>query len=646
MTLRIANTLLLALMLGASAPRRGDPKPFTASEFAALIARVSEEGGSFWNDNYVSNEASYLHPLGKLRELGIEGGVYLGVGPNQNLTYIAKLRPRYAFIIDIRRQNFLEHLLFKALFHFSRTRPEYLSMLLSRPLEGLDAPGSDAGIEEMVPYFHRADASPSLYRRNQARIRLFLTQASRLGLSDADLGVIEKIHRAFYIRGLSIKYDYIPVPTYGEFLLERDLDGKRQNFLNSSAEFRFIKRLHEENRIVPLVGDFAGSHALSELGRFLRERGEEVTVFYTSNVEQYLVRSDTWPRFLDNVAQLPLDDRAVFIRAYWSSSTPHPAGEPGYRFTQVLQWVKPFLRSVDPTRKLNTSNRDLGHDQAPLSSEQAQNVLDSIDVRVPLGHELLDAAAAHRRDPFEVPRAVCDQFVRLGVVGDLPVEERVDRAGIRQPQVAVADVLEDPTGYVPVVALPSSLDRGREMRPADVGDVLLGRRALLHLDESDAGDATRARESPDLRIVAENAPADRTHPVAAALARGRRGHEVGRLDLVGQEVRRPGLEQDTLRWVVPLAAAEALERARTLEIEHAVGVDLQVEEGDAGRHVFPRRAVVQDVLGARHQRDPPVDLALGQEDAVENVAAGLREPLTQSTSNPRYSKARANPAWM
>ena len=56
--------------------------PFTASQFAELIERISEEGGYFWNDNFVSNEASYLHPIAKLRELGIEGGVYLGVGPN------------------------------------------------------------------------------------------------------------------------------------------------------------------------------------------------------------------------------------------------------------------------------------------------------------------------------------------------------------------------------------------------------------------------------------------------------------------------------------------------------------------------------------------------------------------------------------
>ena len=45
----------------------------------------------------------------------MKGGVYVGVGPNQNFTYIAAIRPELAFIVDIRRQNLLEHLLFKVL---------------------------------------------------------------------------------------------------------------------------------------------------------------------------------------------------------------------------------------------------------------------------------------------------------------------------------------------------------------------------------------------------------------------------------------------------------------------------------------------------------------------------------------------------
>jgi hypothetical protein len=346
-------TCLLAILLLPVLPVfsiEGEATPFTASQFAAIIARISEDGGYFWNDNFVSNEASYLHPLRKLKELGIEGGVYLGVGPNQNFTYIAKLRPRYAFIIDIRRQNFLEHLFFKAIFHFSRNRSEYLSMLLSRPLRGAGAPGENCTVEDLWQYFRKGDPDAGLYRRNRARVRLFLKEACRVKLSEQDFAAIDKIQGAFYLRGLNIKYDYIPVPTYGEFLRERDLEGRQQNFLNSPGDFRYLKQLHEENRIIPVVGDFAGAHALREIGKFLKERDEKVQVFYTSNVEQYLVRSNNWKQFLDNVKELPLDDHAVFIRAYWSNNVPHPEGITGYRFTQILQWAKPFLKAFGDNR--------------------------------------------------------------------------------------------------------------------------------------------------------------------------------------------------------------------------------------------------------------------------------------------------------
>jgi hypothetical protein len=327
-----------------------DPPPLTASQFADLIYRISEEPGYFWNDNYVSNEASYLHPLRRMRELGIQGGAYLGVGPNQNFTYIAKVRPRYAFILDIRRQNFLEHLLFKALFHYARDRREYLSLLLSRPIADPDSSPTSYSVQELVRQFGSVDPDPALYHRTQARVRTFLEHACRLNLTEQDLHTIEKIHRAFYARGLSIKYDYIPVPTYGEFLVERDLDGRLQNFLNSGRDFRYLKRMQEENRIIPLIGDFAGTHALRELGLVLRERGETLNVFYTSNVEQYLVRNMVWSQFLKNVLELPLADNAVFIRAYWSNHISHPEGVAGYKFTQILQWAKPFLEAFKPDR--------------------------------------------------------------------------------------------------------------------------------------------------------------------------------------------------------------------------------------------------------------------------------------------------------
>ena len=147
--MRILLPLLAGLLLAASPA----PAQRTAADtsFAAVVARLSEPGGYFDTDNLISNEASYLHVMGELERRGIRGGVYLGVGPDQNFSYIARIRPAYAIIVDIRRDNLLEHLLFKALFELSRDRAEYLGLLLARPVPPRRSP--DAAIEQIVAHF-------------------------------------------------------------------------------------------------------------------------------------------------------------------------------------------------------------------------------------------------------------------------------------------------------------------------------------------------------------------------------------------------------------------------------------------------------------------------------------------------------------
>src|SRR2546426_12768429 len=120
----VANVLTLFLLTAAASRVAHASRDHKA--FAALSARLSEPGGYFDSDNLISNETSYLHVIGKLRELGVSGGVYVGVGPDQSFSYIAKIRPKMAIIIDIRKDNLLQHLLFKAMFGRSRSRIEYL----------------------------------------------------------------------------------------------------------------------------------------------------------------------------------------------------------------------------------------------------------------------------------------------------------------------------------------------------------------------------------------------------------------------------------------------------------------------------------------------------------------------------------------
>src|SRR6185295_19194679 len=104
------------------------------TSFAGIVARLSEPGGYFDSDNVITNEVSYLHVASQFTKAGVHGGAYMGVGPDQNFSYIALIRPKIAFLVDIRRDNLLEHLLFKSLFAMAHNRLEYLCLLFGKPV--------------------------------------------------------------------------------------------------------------------------------------------------------------------------------------------------------------------------------------------------------------------------------------------------------------------------------------------------------------------------------------------------------------------------------------------------------------------------------------------------------------------------------
>ena len=102
------------------------PETIPAAEFSRIVREFSEEDGFFRSDNFVSNETSYLHIVDKLRELEATGGAYVGVGPEQNFTYISALHPKMSFIVDVRRGNRDLHLMYKALFELSADRADFV----------------------------------------------------------------------------------------------------------------------------------------------------------------------------------------------------------------------------------------------------------------------------------------------------------------------------------------------------------------------------------------------------------------------------------------------------------------------------------------------------------------------------------------
>lgn len=340
----VARGILLAAVVAVVACRGPAAQQVQArSAFAQRIAELSEPGGFFDTDNLISNEASYLHAVSGLRALNVAGGAYLGVGPDQNFSYIAAVRPNIAFIIDLRRENMLLHLMFKALFEIADTRIEYLGLLFGAPVREDAAAWADAELEQLVAYVDSVGARQASI--DAARALVDSAVASfRIPLSDGDWTTIDRFHRTFVRAGLSLRFHTTGraprfyYPTYRELLLERDRTGRRENFLASADAFRYVKDLHERDLIIPVVGDLTGDHALRAIGRLLAEQGEYVSAFYVSNVEFYLFRSGSFPRFVDNVRALPWDERSVVIRSVFRGpfGFSHPQSVPGYYSTQLL----------------------------------------------------------------------------------------------------------------------------------------------------------------------------------------------------------------------------------------------------------------------------------------------------------------------
>jgi hypothetical protein len=330
---------------------RADAAPvhaLAAPEFADLIERLSEPGGYFPSDNLVSNETSYLHVLGALDDLAVRGGAYVGVGPDQNFSYIAHIRPSIAFIIDIRRDNLLHHLLFKALFENARNRLEYLSLMLGKPVPDDLLAWDDATIDEIVLHLDSTISTPEAYDDAHARLT---TSIRRYGypISDVDLGTFQGIHSVFYYDGLDIRYSnrargrYGRFPTWRTLMLQTDLEGERMSYLAHEERFQFVKDLQRRHLVVPVVGDLAGPHALAAIGHEVAERGMTITAFYASNVEQYLMRGPEFERFAATVAELPFDDRSVIIRSYFPRGWPIAQTMPGHFSTQLVERFETFV---------------------------------------------------------------------------------------------------------------------------------------------------------------------------------------------------------------------------------------------------------------------------------------------------------------
>ena len=326
------------------------PKQLSDRAYWKMVVDFSEPDGFFRSDNFISNETTFQEVIPELKKRVSQNGVYLGVGPDQNFTYIAALRPRMAFIVDIRRQNLILHLMYKAIIEMSDDRADFLSRLFSRPRPaGLD---KSIAAGPLLDAFSRAAPSDALFEKNLQDVLNRLVKRHGFALTADDRKSIDWVYRAFYSEGPDLRYSYPRqqvgarwFPNYAELMVTTDLSGQNHSYVANEDNFRVLRDFQRNNLLVPLVGDFGGDKALPAVSRYLREHGATANYFYTSNVEQYLFQTDAWQRYYGNVGMLPIDANSTFIRAYFNMGFRFPPGiiTPDLHSVQLLDPISSLL---------------------------------------------------------------------------------------------------------------------------------------------------------------------------------------------------------------------------------------------------------------------------------------------------------------
>ena len=324
------------------------PARLSDADYWKLATDISEPGGYFRiTDNYTSNEGEVGQLVATLRERGNTGGVYVGVGPEQNFSYIAATRPAMAFVIDIRRQAVMQHLMFKAMFELAKDRADFLSLLFAkaRP-QGLD---TTTPIQKMWEAYFAVVTDRDMAATIRTRVVKHLTETHKFTFTADEQAQLDSVLAAFVQFGPGISTrGTTNAGGGGNALTFADLTGwsvdgmgRPQSFMSTEENFQIVKALHDKNLIVAVSGDFGGPKALREIGAYIRAHGSTLSAFYVSNVEQYLFMDGKQQAFFDNVASMPLTDTSVFIRPYVMRR---------FGAAPALCGIRGFLKSVQAGR--------------------------------------------------------------------------------------------------------------------------------------------------------------------------------------------------------------------------------------------------------------------------------------------------------
>jgi hypothetical protein len=369
------SVLIIAPAMPATPPADTLPSQISDAEFWRLGTEFSEPNGPYPYENYVGNEVMLQRVIPAARKQAKLGGVYIGVGPEQNFTYALALEAKMAFVVDIRRQNMLELLLYKALFELTDNRADFVSQLFSRKRPpNLDA---KTNVSALLAAYKTVPPDEKYQQDNLKTIKSVLAKHG-FTLSTQDLQTIDRVHAVFLRAGPSIDYTFeatqlppqpgIGFPSFERMVTATDSDcgwpcltsyslppapGRSWSFLATEENYQYVRSMQRKNLFVPLVGDFAGPSTIRKIGKYLKDHDAMVSAFYASNVEYYLDDKQQ-QAFYANVLALPTESSSVFLRFISGTGSVMPWWNSRIGNTSVVSRITDLRPAASPDGRLPT----------------------------------------------------------------------------------------------------------------------------------------------------------------------------------------------------------------------------------------------------------------------------------------------------
>ena len=307
-----------------------------------------------YNNYLVSNEVGHQNVIPYFQQHINPRNIYIGVGPDQNYTYISIARPSFAFILDNREENQILHYLFKACFELASSRQEYLSILFSKPLKYNI---SLLSLCDMVHYFSQIEGDINYFNKNWDLLYKAI-QKYRQNISKNNIYQIHAMYEEFFEYHLLLRtrndltsWQGWPYPNYRDFILATDQTGRSWNFLNDDLRFQWLKTMQRNNRIIPIVGDLTGGKTLRTIAEFATKKGIPISTIYISNAEQLIFQEQLFDQYMSNIKNLPKDSSGLLIRTVVNKKGQvHPEFKDGQILTTVIQKIESFIQLYEEGR--------------------------------------------------------------------------------------------------------------------------------------------------------------------------------------------------------------------------------------------------------------------------------------------------------